>query len=350
MMRRFRASMPPSRRSSIGLRAVACVLGAIFLDHLVHAHAARDHRIHVRLWVYVKVQDGAALLLLGPPNRRLDVVALAHSPAAQAVGGGEPLVVRPRDGRLGVAAVVEELLPLAHHAEVAVVEDGHLDVEPEVPYGRELLQVHLDAAVACHDPHGLVGVGERYPHRRREREAHRAEPTRSYVAVLLGELEELGGPHLVLTDVGDEPDFFAGCGLDGGHDPDWAVLVPRRILTPLLWLLALRDLRPPLVASVRIFHVLEVGKDATQGWLRVSGDPDGRLHDLAELRWVDVYVHDLCVRGEPVGCARNPVVEAHPDRDEEIGTIYRSIHARRAVHPRPADVQRVVLRERADPK
>src|SRR5215217_114279 len=349
MIRRFRASMPPLKRSSIALRAVAA-LGAIFLDHLVHAHAARDHGVHVRFGVYVEVQNDAAVLLLRPPDGGLYVVALLDGPSAQPIGGGELLVVRAGYGRLGVAAVVKELLPLAHHAEVAVVEDGHLDVQPEVPYGRELLQVHLDAAVACHDPNGLIGVGERYPHRRREREAHRAETTRSYMAILLGELEELGGPHLVLADVGDEPDFFAGRGLYGGHDPDRAVLVPRSHFAPLLWLLVPRDLRPPLLASVLIFHLLEVGEDAAQGWLRVGGDPDCRLHDLAQLGGIDVYMHDLGVWGEPVCGARDPVVEAHPDGEEEIRTIYRPIHARRAVHPRPADVQRVVLRERADPQ
>src|SRR5918998_3895567 len=137
MMRRFSASRPPARRSSIGLRAVACVtLGAIFLDHLVYAHAARDHGVDVRLGVYMEVEDDATRLPLRPPHDCLDVVALAHRLAAQAVRGGELLVVGASYGRLRVAAIVEELLPLAHHTEVAVVEDGHLDVEAEVPDRR----------------------------------------------------------------------------------------------------------------------------------------------------------------------------------------------------------------------
>src|SRR5215213_5869194 len=349
MMTRFRASMPPLRRSSIGLRAVAA-LGAIFLDHLVDAHAARDHGVHVRLGVYVEVKNDATVLLLRTPDGGLYVIALPYGPAAQPVGGGELLVVWTRDGRLGVAAVVEELLPLAHHAEVAVVEDGHLDVEPEVPYGRELLQVHLDAAVACHDPHGLVGVGERYPHRRREREAHRAEASRCDVAVLLGELEEFRRPHLVLADVGDEPDLFSRGGLYGVHDPDRAVLLARPILAPLLGLLIPGDLRPPPVAPVRRILVPEVAEDTAQGTPRVGGDADGRLDDLAELGGVDVYVHDLGVRGELGDGARDPVVERHPDRTQKSRAVDRAVDARCTVHPRPAEVQRVVLRKRADPE
>src|SRR5918992_1428576 len=112
MMRRFRASRPPLRRTSIGLRAVACVtLGTIFLDHLVHAHAARDHGVHVGLRVYVEVQDDTTRLLLSPPHHRLDVVALAHRLAAQAVRSGELLVVGTRYRRLRVAAVLGEMLP-----------------------------------------------------------------------------------------------------------------------------------------------------------------------------------------------------------------------------------------------
>src|SRR3712207_6746601 len=109
IMRRFKASRSPLTRASIRLRALITVLGAIFLDHLVHAHAARDHGVHVSLRVYVEVQDDATRLLLCPMDRRLDVVALAHRPAAQAVRGGELLVVRAGYGRLRVAAGVGEL-------------------------------------------------------------------------------------------------------------------------------------------------------------------------------------------------------------------------------------------------
>src|SRR3712207_5212855 len=80
--RRLRASRPPPRRISIGLRVVLAdatgALGVIFLDHLVHAHAARDHGVDVRLRVYVEVKDDAPWLLLRPPNGSLDVIALAH--------------------------------------------------------------------------------------------------------------------------------------------------------------------------------------------------------------------------------------------------------------------------------
>src|SRR5215210_5465980 len=252
----------------------------------------------------MEVQDGAAFLLLRPPYGRLDVVALADGATGEPVGGGELLVVGPAYGRLGVAAVVEELLPLANHPEVTVVQDGDLYVQPEVPYRRELLDVHLDAAVAGYDPQRIFGIGESHPHRRWQREAHRAEAPARDVAVGLGELEELGRPHLVLPDVGDEPQVGAGRGLYGLHHLYGTVLVPRRLLATSLRLLAPRQFLAPLLASfVFVRGVIQVSEDRTHRGLGVCGYPNGGLYDLAELRGVDVYVNYLRVFGELVGRA-----------------------------------------------
>src|SRR5215204_1730228 len=214
----FRASIPPVKRTSMVFRATPVAdSGTVFLDHLVDGHARWDHGVDVRLGIDVEVQDGATFLLLSPSNRCLDVVALPDGATGEPVGGGELLVVGPGYGRLGVAAVVEELLPLADHPQVTVVQNGDLYVQPEVPYRGELLDVHLDAAVAGYHPHGVFGIGEGHAHRRRQREAHRAEAPARDVAVGLGELEELGGPHLVLPHVGDEPQIRACRGLYGLH-------------------------------------------------------------------------------------------------------------------------------------
>src|SRR5215208_5997495 len=164
----FRASIPPVKRTSTVFMATPVAdSGTVFLDHLVDGHARWDHGVDVRLGVDVEIQESAAFLFLRPPHGRPDVVSLSDGAPGQPVGGGELLVVGPGYGRLGVAAVVEELLPLADHPEVTVVQNGDLYVQPEVPYRGELLEVHLDAAVAGYDPHGIFGVGEGHAHRRR---------------------------------------------------------------------------------------------------------------------------------------------------------------------------------------
>src|SRR5215210_5138125 len=243
----FRASIPPVKRTSMVFKATPVVgSGTVFFDHLVDGHARGEHGVDVRLGVDVEVQDGATFLLLSPLNRCLDVVAFADGAPGEPVGGGELLVVGPGYGRLRIAAVVEKLLPLSDHPEVTVVQDGDLYVQPEVHYRGELLDVHLDAAVAGYHPHGVFGIGEGHAHRRRQREAHGAEAAARNVAVGLGELEELGGPHLVLPHVGDDPQIRAGGGLYGLHNLYGTVLVPRTLLTAPLRLLArCQFLAPP---------------------------------------------------------------------------------------------------------
>src|ERR687893_590201 len=123
----FRESIPPVKRTSMVFRVTPVVgSGTVFFDHLVDGHTRGDHGVDVRLGVDVEIQDGAAFLLLRPSNRCLDVVALADGAPGEPVGGGELLVVWPGYGRLGVAAVVEELLPLSDHPEVTVVQDSDL--------------------------------------------------------------------------------------------------------------------------------------------------------------------------------------------------------------------------------
>src|SRR5688500_19016611 len=247
----FRASMPPVKRTSMVFRATPVAgSGTVFLDHLVDGHARWDHGVDVRLGVDVEVQYGAAFLLLSPSNRCFYVVALPDGAAGEPVGGGELLVVGTGYGRLGVAAVVEELLPLADHPQVTVVQHGDLYVQPEVSYRGELLDVHLDAAVAGYDPDGVFRIGESHAHRRRQREAHRAEASARDVAVGLGELEELGRPHLVLPHVSDEPQVGACRGLYGLHHLYGTVLAPRRLLAAPLRLLALCQFLAPLFASI----------------------------------------------------------------------------------------------------
>src|SRR5215213_7353434 len=345
----FRASIPPVKRTSIVFRATPVAgSGTVFLDHLVDGHARGDHGVDISIGVDVEVQDGAAFLLLRQPYGRFDVVALADGAPGEPVGGVKLLVVRPGYGRLGVAAVVEELLPLADHPEVTVVQNGDLYVQPEVPYRGELLDVHLDAAVTGYDPDGVFRIGESHAHRRWQREAHRAEATARDVAVGLGELEELGSPHLVLPHVRDEPQVRACRGLYGFHNLYRTVLVPRRLLAVPLRFLALRQFLAPLLASFApVRSIIQVSEDRTHRRLRVCCYPHGRLYDLAELRGVDVDMDDLRAWRELVGRARDPVVEAHPDGKQEVGAVYSTVDAGLPVHPRPAQVQRVVLGEGA---
>ncbi len=57
---------------------------------------------------------------------------------------------------------------------------------------------------------------------------------------------------------------------------------------------------------------------------------------------------DLGVRGELADVAGDPVVETHPYCEDQVGAVYGPVDAGLAVHPRPPQIQRMVVRERAD--
>src|SRR6185312_10301087 len=93
-------------------------------DHLVQGGAGRDHGVDAVFFLDVEVEEvGAARGARGGDGGD-DLAAFADVRTGDAVRGGEGDEIRREDGRGGVVLLVEGLLPLAHHAEVAVVDDG----------------------------------------------------------------------------------------------------------------------------------------------------------------------------------------------------------------------------------
>ena len=165
---------------------------------------------------------GRSLISIACADRRVDVLrSLAPQPDA-AVGVGELDEVgdaaadRGVQVGVGVALVVEQRLPLAHHAEAAVVDDRDLDRDVVDDAGGELLVGHLEAAVAVDGPHGALRLGDLGAHGGRHGIPHRAEATGVEPRVGALVLDELGGPHLVLADPRDVD------GLGPGDAPDAA--------------------------------------------------------------------------------------------------------------------------------
>ena len=103
-------------------------------------------------------------------------------PDAHATHGLGPFDVVGQIGRevdLGVALLVEHLLPLADHAQVGVVQDGDLDRNLFGGGRDQLLRGHLEAPVTVDGPHGPVGPAHLGPDGGRHGEAHGAGARRS---------------------------------------------------------------------------------------------------------------------------------------------------------------------------
>ena len=179
-------------------------------------------------------------------QRAFDVARLLDLHADVAVGLGELHEIRQRiHVRLGVAVAVEELLPLPHHAHVAVVQVHDLDRQVVLLAGRQLLDAHLDRRFAGDAGDRRAGIDELHAHRRRQAEAHRAEAAGVDPAARLVELVVLRGPHLVLADVGRDERVALGDLVELlDHELRLDELALAVVLEAIL-ALPLLDLRPP---------------------------------------------------------------------------------------------------------
>jgi hypothetical protein len=101
--------------------------------------------------------------------------------------------------------LVEHFLPLADHAQHAVVQVDDLDRQTVLLAGRQLLDVHLDRTLAGDAGNRHIRIGHQDAHAVRQADAHGAQTAGVDPAARLVELVVLGGKHLVLADVrGDE--------------------------------------------------------------------------------------------------------------------------------------------------
>src|SRR3954462_14632798 len=326
-----------SRSSSLIRSGVPASISA---HHVPGGCAGRDHRVAVLFLGDANVEEDRALGGERLAHRPLDLVLVVdhHSPAAEGLGQLRPAGAWAHLHR-GVAPVPEELLPLTDHAEVAVVHQEDLDRDLVADGGGELLAGHDQAAVTCEAHNRVLRLGDLGADRRREAEAHGAEPARVDPAARLGEVVVLRAPHLVLADVGGDDRVATGRRVHRLDHPlrldlvVLGVLVAERVL-----LLPGMDLLPPGVepTAVGLDRAVLLGQ-LGQDLLGVSDDRDVRRDVLRDLGRIDVDVDELGARGELGELARDPIVEAGADVDDQIGIVHRVVGGPRAVHPEHAE-------------
>ena len=102
---------------------------------------------------------------------------------------------------MAVTALVFDLLPLTHHAEVAVVQSQDFDRRVVLQAGGEFLDTHLHRAFTRDAENFAIRLGEFDAHRVRDTHAHGAQATGVDPTAWLVETVILRRPHLVLADV-----------------------------------------------------------------------------------------------------------------------------------------------------
>src|SRR5687767_14579084 len=97
-------------------------------NHRVEVVSGRHHRIDTVFLLHAEVDQHRALRLARARDHVGHLRTLLGPQAEQSMRFGELDEIRAAQRCRGVAAFVEELLPLPHHAQIAVIDDGDIDL------------------------------------------------------------------------------------------------------------------------------------------------------------------------------------------------------------------------------
>src|SRR5215468_2564612 len=98
-------------------------------DHLVEIRPGRHHRVHGIFLLDAEVDERRPTVPASRHDRAFNVAPLVDRSCLNAERFAQLHEIRSSDWRRGVALFVEELLPLPHHPEIAVIDDADVDVE-----------------------------------------------------------------------------------------------------------------------------------------------------------------------------------------------------------------------------
>src|SRR6266699_3962237 len=265
------------------------VLLSCLFDHTGDGGAGSDHGVDVRFRLNDKIDDDGSFRLHGLVYCGGHVCALCDTHAGQPVSSSQHCIVGAGDGRLRVVAGMEELLPLAYHAQVTVVHDGYFDGDAILLQGSQFLDVHLDAAITGNDPDGSPGQAHLDTHGSRQGETHRAQAAGGDVAIAARPEIVAGRPHLVLSNIGDDDSLATGFCADGVQDAGGVgiLLVAFDVCNTLVILcLPGAQLAQP-GAVVALLHGFSERRQAS---LRVGHDRYGGGFDLVHLCRININV------------------------------------------------------------
>src|SRR5699024_8724764 len=232
MLNARRANSPETRLRTPGTswtntdRVWRCILGLLvpFRGHvpgylnLVIRDTGGHHWPHHRVSRYDEVDDHGAIVDLHRFfDGRGDIFFFFNADADSTVGFGEldevgypHRVCTGVEVGVGVPRVVEQCLPLPHHAQRRVVDEGNFDRDVVDRTGGQLLVGHLEASVTINGPDGTAWFGNLCTDGRRDGKAHGAQSCGVHPLVGALVLHKLCAPHLVLPYTGDVDGFGSG--------------------------------------------------------------------------------------------------------------------------------------------
>src|SRR5580704_1968810 len=146
-------------------------------NHGVKIGARRHHWEDRVFLLHAEINYVSAAMFTRVADRWKHVGALPDRRTGQIKRSGEFHEVRAIQRRSLVPPFVEKFLPLPHHAQIAVVDNGNLDVKTLLRDRGQFSHRHLKSAVASHDPNFRIRPGELRADRGGQSETHCAQTT-----------------------------------------------------------------------------------------------------------------------------------------------------------------------------
>ena len=313
-------------------------------DHVFEGGTGGDHGEDVFVFDALGLDDaGTVVIVEGLLEDAGDIGRAADVEAFDAVGFAEFDEVGVAEQIDAAFAVVEEqLLPLADHAEVAVVEDDDFDGQLVNGGGGQFKQGHLEAAVARDGGNDFVWAGELSADGGGETEAHGAGTAGAEPMVAGVVFVELGGPHLVLAHVGGDDGFAFGELVELVDDLLHAQAALFFVAEGEFLFVAV-EVGEPVFGG----EFFDERQEVAESGFGVAFDGDVDLDHFVELGSVDVDVDEFGVAAKHVGFADDAVVEAGADVEDEVGFADGFVGVGGAVHAEHAEGERVGFGEDA---
>ena len=320
-------------------------------QHVGMCGATGDHRQAVGFLGHQAIDDDRPVMIQHRVDAGVQASLILDPDALPAIGLGQLHEVGQAVGiAVGVAGFVGQLLPLADHAHVLVVEDEHLDRQAILAGRAQFLDVHLDAGFTRHIDHQRIGIAELRADGGGQAVAHRTKAPAGEPFVGLIEPHILCRPHLVLPDFrGDYGRALARLlvkSLDCQLGHHQAVRAGSVRIGKAVACLPAADPRFPFGQLRRA--AIAPGRDQLlQHRGAIAHDAKLHRHDLVDARPVDIDVDLRRSGAERIQPAGHPIVEPRADADHHVAPVHRHVRFVSAVHPQHAEPVRIGVGEGA---
>src|ERR1051325_1264835 len=147
-------------------------------DHLMQGSPSSHHRINGVFFLHLEVNQHRPLMFASSLNRRNNLTPTFHRVALNAISLTQLHKVRTDERRSLIILVTENFLPLAHHPQKSIVDDGDVDLDFFLNDGGKLTHSHLKSAITRHNPNFSFRTRDFRTNPRWQSKPHSPQPTR----------------------------------------------------------------------------------------------------------------------------------------------------------------------------